>query len=448
MAREAEGERLTTWAAIGAYIGRDARSAKRYEADRGLPVHRLPGAGSSTVYAFRSDLDLWMRERSGTATREPPLPGRAEVRASEETGAAAPPPIPEPAVAPARRRPGPAMLVVILLAASAVLGAVVVRAQRGQASSGAPAVRALYRDGVYAWSRRTPDGLARAIDAFTQAIVRDPGYAPAYAGLADAYDLAPEFGRLPPAQAYPRAKGAAERALALDPSSAAAHRALAFVEFWWEGRVASAMAEFRRALELDPRSAQTHHWYANALAARGDPRALAEFDMAVALSPSTPIMADRAWALVMLGRPTEAQAALAELRRLDPTFPAVGATDVLAASRLGRDDEMLDGLRRWAQARGDVDDVRAVERLQALYAAGGKAALRQGLADREEARLAQGRGDPVAAAAAEVGRGHDDAALSLLQRARVEHSPLMLSLASNPDFRELQKDFRFRSLAR
>ena len=434
--RGANDERLTTWAAIGAYIGRDARSAKRYEADRGLPVHRLPGSGKSTVYAFRPELDRWLRDRDGV----PSAPERPAA-VPEQADAA-------PAKPPRARWTWPAVAGVVGLAAAAVLGLALARPGVASTSAGSADARALYRDGVYAWSRRTPDGLARAIDAFTQAIVRDPGYAPAYAGLADAYDLAPEFGQLPPAQAYPRAKSAADRALRLDPSSAAAHRALAFVEFWWEGRVAPAMAEFRRALELDPRSAQTHHWYANALAARGDPQALAEFDAAVALAPSTPIMADRAWALAMLGRPAEAQATLAELRRLDPAFAAAGATDVLAAKRLGRDGEMLDAMRRWAQVRGDEDDVRAVQRLQAVYAGEGGTELRRGLADREEARLAQGRGDPFAAAVAEVARGRDDAAFVLLRRAKAEHSPALLSLAFNPDFARLKPDPRFSSVAR
>ena len=438
MARDDGDQRIQTWTAIGVYIGRDARTAQRYGRTGGLPVRRLADARGSAVYAFRSELDAWLsgrREGAGEAAPQAELSDR---------------PLPAPPVGPAPnvRRPRRVWAAAGLVLALAAAGAAAV-ALRPPAARRAPSadVLALYQNGVYAWSRRTPEGLARAIDAFTQAVVRDPGFAPAYAGLADAYDLAPEYGRLSPAQAYPRAKSAAERALALDPSSAEAHRALAFVKFWWEGRVDAAMAEFRRALALDPHAALTHHWYGNALAARNDPRALDELDAALRLAPSTPVMEHRAWALVVLGRPGEALATLAELRRLD-TLSGVKAVDVFANRRLGRDGDMLKAMLQWSRARGDEADARTVEHLQAVYAKDGRAALLQGLADREEARLAQGRGDAFQTAEAEARRGRGDVALTLLQRAEAEHLPQMLNLSFSPDFASLRSNPQFRSLAR
>jgi tetratricopeptide (TPR) repeat protein len=88
-----------------------------------------------------------------------------------------------------------------------------------------------YLAGRYFWNKRTGDGLKKAIDYFNQAIEKDPNYAQAYAGLADAYALSGdwEYGILSPEDAFPKAKAAATKALALDDNLAAAHTSLAFV---------------------------------------------------------------------------------------------------------------------------------------------------------------------------------------------------------------------------
>jgi TolB-like protein len=84
--------------------------------------------------------------------------------------------------------------------------------------------------GRYFWNKRTPDGLKEAIRYFSQAIEKDPAYAPAYAGLTDSYALAGDwkYGVLPPREAYPKAMAAAKKALALDGSLGEAHISLAF----------------------------------------------------------------------------------------------------------------------------------------------------------------------------------------------------------------------------
>jgi tetratricopeptide (TPR) repeat protein len=116
----------------------------------------------------------------------------------------------------------------------------------------------LYRSGLYEWQTRTPAGLKRAIDDLTQAIVRDPGFAEAYAGLAVAYNLDREFSDMPAADAYARMRAAALRAIALNPSLGSAHAALGFVDFYWLQQLPAARKEFERAAALaPPRSAGT-----------------------------------------------------------------------------------------------------------------------------------------------------------------------------------------------
>ena len=125
-----------------------------------------------------------------------------------------------------------------------------------------------YLQGRIAFSRVTPESLTQAVEYFNLAIAKDPNYALAYAGLADAHiQLA---GRLAaPTKAMPMAKTSIERALKLDESLGEAHSSLAqvrlFYDFDWEG----ARAEFRRALELNPRSALIHQMNGLFFAAQG-----------------------------------------------------------------------------------------------------------------------------------------------------------------------------------
>src|SRR5262249_11927934 len=103
---------------------------------------------------------------------------------------------------------------------------------------------AFYRAGLFEWQSRTPAGLRHAMDDCTQAIVHDREYAQAYAGLAQCYELLREYTTMTPDYAFPRAKAAADRAIALDPSLADAHLALAFADFYWFHDSSTARREF------------------------------------------------------------------------------------------------------------------------------------------------------------------------------------------------------------
>jgi tetratricopeptide (TPR) repeat protein len=129
----------------------------------------------------------------------------------------------------------------------------------------APGAEEFYLRGRYLWNQRTADSLSKAIDAYTQAIVKDPSYAEAYAGLAESYDLLPEFAYTDLTEAFSRARDAADKAIELNPNLAAAHRAKAFALFFGDWDIPGSDAEFQRALALDPNSAETHHWYASTL---------------------------------------------------------------------------------------------------------------------------------------------------------------------------------------
>ena len=117
-----------------------------------------------------------------------------------------------------------------------------------------------YLKGRYFWNKRTPDGLNKSIGYFGEAIAKDPSFAAAYAGLADAYSL---LGSdvLPADVANSKARANASKAIELDPNIAEGHAALALVEFYYDWNWKESEQEFRRAIELNPNYATAHQWY-------------------------------------------------------------------------------------------------------------------------------------------------------------------------------------------
>ena len=143
----------------------------------------------------------------------------------------------------------------------------------GQArgSAGAVASTAAYEaylKGRYHWSRRTKEGFRLAIEWFERAIAEDPGYARAYAGLADVYAVMPAWGLMRPSEAYAKAEPYAHRALELDPNLAEAHASYGAILSNKYTDFASAERELRRAIELDPGYTTAHHWLGTALSAQ------------------------------------------------------------------------------------------------------------------------------------------------------------------------------------
>jgi TolB-like protein/Tfp pilus assembly protein PilF len=146
-----------------------------------------------------------------------------------------------------------------------------------------------YLKGRFFWNKRNKEAIEKSIDYYTEAIRLDPGYAPAYAGLAEAYTImscgAPAG--LPSREAAPKARSAAVKAVELDDGSAEAHAALGFQENCY-GDVAAAEREYRRAIALNRNYAAAHHWYALLLLGWRDPEALEHVKEALRLDPVSP----------------------------------------------------------------------------------------------------------------------------------------------------------------
>ena len=264
--KNSAGQRLTSWKEIAAFVGRGERTVKRWEQSRGLPVRRYPGAANASVFAYVDEIEAWLRGHTGEQARVPEVAAdRVGLRDPKVTW-----PLKYWAAA------GLPALVVLATAAALAFGALTAAHTRSVRSTSArnhrpsAAANELYVSGLHEWQTRTPAGLARSIADFHLAIARAPDFAKAYAGLAAAYNLQREFSTLPAEQLYPKAEEAAAQAIALDPSLASAHAALAFDLFYWSRNPSAAQKEFKIALAFDPESAVTHEWYATCLMTLGE----------------------------------------------------------------------------------------------------------------------------------------------------------------------------------
>src|SRR2546421_6047272 len=180
----------------------------------------------------------------------------------------------------------------------------------------------LYHKGRSLWERRSGDNIPKAIAFYEQAIARDPNYALAYAGLANAYVLLPYYTGAPRNDSQGRAREAASKALSLDSKLAEAHAALGKIDFF-QLDLAGSIREYQRAIELKPNYATAHQWYGNdALASYGRfEEAIVEGKRAVELDPLSPVInADLGVTLYLARRYDDAIAQLNRTLEIDPTF--------------------------------------------------------------------------------------------------------------------------------
>jgi len=177
----------------------------------------------------------------------------------------------------------------------------------------------LYLKGRFFWNKRTGDDLRKSIEYLKEAIAKDPGYALAYAGLADSYGLLRFYGGASPAESIVPATAAAKKALELDDSLAEPHASLGLIATE-ELDVHRGVEELERAIQLNPNYATAHHWLALAFTALGQSdRSIAETKRALELDPlSMVINADLSIAYLYARRYDEAEAQASKTLEIDP----------------------------------------------------------------------------------------------------------------------------------
>jgi eukaryotic-like serine/threonine-protein kinase len=200
-----------------------------------------------------------------------------------------------------------------------------------------------YLRGRYFWNKRTSDGLKTAISYFSQAIGKDPAYGPAYAGLADAYAVLPNYSQTPGREAYPKAEAAALKALELDDELGEAHVSLANIRLWhkWGN---GAEAEFKRGLQLNPNYSTAHQWYSIYLSVTGhQTESIAEMEKAKELDPFSLIINTEVGCPYLYAKQYDhAVESFRKAIEMDSDFPFAHFALAEAYDRLGRYKEALD----------------------------------------------------------------------------------------------------------
>lgn len=302
----------------------------------------------------------------------------------------------------------------------------------------------LYSLGRFHWKKRTTEGMVLAVAAFERAIAADTGYGQAYAGLADAYILYPQYGvaTITPGEAFARARAAATRALELDPDLAEAQASLGEIATYADWDWGEAERRFRRAIALDPGYATAHQWYAELLAILGRfDEAIGEGRLAQQLDPTSAIAAHAvAHPLLASHRWTEALAAYEQVLARDPDFAYARSGMIMAAALLG-DRERAHGLL----AR--FGDTTALTRawVDAVIDSTRREAARR-IALRSETRLRAVPSHLLAPLYA--GLAWDDRALAVLEGAAERREIAALGLKSIPLYDRLRREPRFVALLR
>ena len=309
--------------------------------------------------------------------------------------------------------------------------------------TGNPEAYDLYLKGRYQWNKRVPESLLKSVELFRQSAEKDPGYAAASAGLADAYTLIGTFGLQPPAVAFPQARAAAMRALQIDSTLGDAHASLAFVLMYHDWKWDDAEKEFGRAISLNPGNAVAHSWYSMLLTLQGRTREVQiERKKSGDLDPQSPVIrSDLGLESYFQHNYDQAIDDFQGCLKLDPLF--VAAYVPLGGAFLQKKmyAEAIDAFQHASMfSQGHPITVAA---LGYAYALTGRTEDAVSILDLLIERRAGEYVPPYWIAVVEAGLGRRDAAFDWLQTAFEEKDPSLLYLRFDPALDGLRTDPRF-----
>jgi DNA-binding winged helix-turn-helix (wHTH) protein/Flp pilus assembly protein TadD len=305
-----------------------------------------------------------------------------------------------------------------------------------------------YLKGRFYWNKRTPESLSLAVDAFTQAIVHDPGYAEAYVGLADCYNLMREYTLMPGSEAYQRAGAAAKKAVELDDNSSEAHASLAFVSFFGMWDAGTADEEFRRAIDLDPNNAKARHWYATFLqSVRRFDESLEEIGRAQSLDPnSASILADKGILLWRAGKREPALRLLRQLEQTDPNFVSPHRYLRIADLEMGDYPGYLSEMKKEDQLLHNTSLLAVEDAAEKGFATHGAREMLRGQLDQQKKLYSKGELSPFYLAETYSQMGNAEEALKYLQASYDRHDQEIIDSAVDPAFNNLRSIPAFQQL--
>ncbi len=309
-----------------------------------------------------------------------------------------------------------------------------------------------YLKGRYHTNQITAEGYKKGIGFFQQAIDRDPGYALAYTGLAEAYNGLGGFPYMPPREAFPKAKAAATKALEVDDTLAEAHAALGYAELYYDWNWASAEQEFRRAIELNPNSALSHQHYSEWLLLRAQfDKSIAEAERAQELDPlSQQVVGMLAYTYWFARRYDESIARSQKALDLYPdavwmrtglarayVMKGMNAQAIAECDKIGEQDKAI-----------TTENQAVASQLGWIYAVSGRRADALKIAQEYKDLSSHDFVDFYGVAAIYAGLGEKEEAFRLLEQGYEQHSNNMPYLATDPPFYGMRSDPRFADLLR
>jgi TolB-like protein/Tfp pilus assembly protein PilF len=320
------------------------------------------------------------------------------------------------------------------------------RRQLARQSTDSAAAYTLYLKGRYFWNKRDRASMQQARVCFEQALDMDPVFAQAWAGLADTFCVLGGYMLLQSEDAYPRARAAAEQALALDDELPEAHASLATIlaDYYWDWPAAG--RHYRRALALNPSYAAARLWYAGFLRDLGQyDAALAQVRTARELDPlPISIRAAEGITLYLARRHAEAVAVFRRLLEVSPSFAYVHFLMTLPLVQLGDYREALRSLeqaKQWSAAMADIGSLSGY-----IHAVMGHSEQARAMLEALDDPTLPQHATPFHRAVIHVALGDHERALALLERACAERVKQVRLLRTEPMLDPLRDDPRFEVL--
>ena len=288
----------------------------------------------------------------------------------------------------------------------------------------------------------------KAVKFFKQAIEKDPNYALAYVGLADAYLVLPLYGRMAPSVAASRTKEALTRALEIDRDLAEAHASLGLMKEDFEWDWAGAEKEYRRAIELNSNYATSHHWYAWFLCEmKRNDEAIKESSLAQKLDPLSPIINNMgAFTLMTAGKYGSAIEQWNRTLELEPTFPESHFLLSKAYWTKGLYSEAISEAQKGASYSGRTP--RYVAGVGYALAAAGKRAEAHNVIDELARSAKSGNVSPSYIAGIYSTLGERDQAFEWLEKAYQVRDYQIVPIMIDPVFTSIRSDPRYTDLLR
>ncbi|UCD57492.1 MAG: tetratricopeptide repeat protein, partial [Candidatus Hydrogenedentota bacterium] len=305
----------------------------------------------------------------------------------------------------------------------------------------------LYLKGRFFWARQAVENLEKARKYFEEVLEKDPGYGPAYAGLADIYIILPLYGVSAPGEVIPKAKEAVLKALEIDDNLAEAHNSLAWVKTLYEWDWEGGEREFRRSIELNPGHAPTHQRYALHLSFVGRfDEAVEQIEQALDLDPLS-VIVNREFGQVCLfsGQVDRAIEALQKQMEIDPNFPFARLLLAEAYIQKGMYEDAVSEMERETEITGGHP--LAKSSLGGVYARIGRTDEAQIILEELKQRTEQ-FGMPFQLGSLYMALGDFDRGFEWVERAVEERDPYLCWISMMSRWDIVRSDPRYLALLR